>query len=574
MNRPRTLAPVTGILVLIVLLLGCARRAPMPTPVPTRTPQAQARAPRVIARPVPTNTPRAVSGASPVARATPTPTRLPRATVTATHRQGGEWPGSEWVTTTPEEQGMDSARLAAMIDEIRRAGYNMHSLTIVRHGAIVADAYLYPYQPGIKHSLYSSTKSIVSALVGIAIAQGSLPGVQATLGQLFPEQAQVNADPVKRGITLEQLLTMTSGLDWPLGSSAADDATLQMETSADWGQYILNRPVADPPGTVWNYSNGGAHLTSIIVEHTTGANTLEFARANLFEPIGIQDVAWSVDPQGTNLGMGGLRLTPHDMARIGYLYLHQGEWNGQQIVPSAWVTTSTVPHVHSTWGWDYGYLWWIPLADTYAAFGSGDQFLIVVPKQGLVVVVTAGIVTDDDNSIPIKLLQNYILPAVQSNGPLPPNPNAQAQLSDEIAAAAAAPPPSPVAPPGDTARVISGKTFTLTDNPLGWQALAFTTPGGNEARLTLTANGQAVDLRVGLDGDYRLTDGIQSLGNDYFDGPIAARGTWQDEHTLALELQPLGWADRYNTTLAWQGGRVTVTVHSLIDGTDIEMEGR
>ena len=235
-----------------------------------------------------------------------------------------------------------------MMDYIVSRKLNLHSLLIVRNGYLVTEAYLYPYQPDTQQGIYSCTKSFISALIGIAIDKGFIRGVDQPLSSFFPDRTIANVDPWKRAITLENILTMSSGLDWPewsfLASSPAGPYE-QMYQSPDAIQFVLDRPMLNDPGTLFNYNTGGSNLLSAIVEQTTGINTLEFARTNLFEPMGFSNVFWYRDQNGIYRGGDGLRLTPRDMAKFGYLYLNRGVWDGRQIIPAAWVDTSTMDHI-------------------------------------------------------------------------------------------------------------------------------------------------------------------------------------------------------------------------------------
>jgi len=282
------------------------------------------------------------------------------------------WPTQGWRTSTPEQQGMDSAQLIQMLDAVTARRLDIHSILIIRHGYLVAEVYYGSNSPTLKHELYSVTKSFTSALVGIAIQKGHIAGVSQPVLDLFADRQVANVDARKKAMTLEHLLTMSSGLDWPESGSAYTTTAnpyVGMMRSPNWVQFVLDRPMAQPPGAVFNYNSGASHLLSAIVQKTTGTSTLAFARENLWKPLGITDVAWGADTSGIAVGGSDLRLTPRDMAKLGYLYLRGGVWDGQQIVPAEWVKTSTTKHITSgNAGLDYGYQWWI-WPDGFAAQG-------------------------------------------------------------------------------------------------------------------------------------------------------------------------------------------------------------
>jgi CubicO group peptidase (beta-lactamase class C family) len=301
---------------------------------------------------------------------------------------------------------MDSERLDAALDFARRQNLSLHAVLIIRHGSVVLERYFPPFDETTAHSLYSCTKSFVSALAGIAIDKRLLPGVYRPVLSFFSDKAFADTTPSKRVMTVENLLTMSSGLDWQEEDETYDR---MYSSSTDWVQFVLDLPMASRPGRAFNYSSGCSHLLSAIIQRTSGMSTYDFARANLFGPLGIKDPAWERDPSGIPIGGWGLSLSPRDMAKLGYLYLHEGKWEGKQSVPASWVRNSTRPHIKADDNWQYGYQWWVdPSLTFFAAIGRYGQGIFVVPGLDLVVVFTARI---DSNDPEVELLKNYIMPA-------------------------------------------------------------------------------------------------------------------------------------------------------------------
>jgi CubicO group peptidase (beta-lactamase class C family) len=304
---------------------------------------------------------------------------------------------------------MDSTQLERMFDVIRDEQLGIHSVVVVRNGHIVAERYYPPYQADTKHQLYSVTKSFISALIGIAIAEGYIDGVDHRVLDFFPEHTFANLDARKQAMTLEHLLTMTSGLDWEEGMPIYQE----LSRASDWVQFVLDGPMVAEPGSEFNYCSGCSHLMSAIVQETTGTGTLEYAQDRLFEPLGINDFHWELDASGIPNGGWGLDLTPRDMAKFGYLYLNDGVWDGQQVVPTEWVTASVNDRIEFDDRWGYGYQWWIyPPFDAYSAVGLGAQLIVVIPDSELVVVFTAAL---SDNAALLELIESFIVPAVQSS---------------------------------------------------------------------------------------------------------------------------------------------------------------
>lgn len=345
------------------------------------------------------------------------------------------FPDEEWPTATPEAQGIRSGVLADMLAHIEARSLHIDSILIVRNGHVVLDAYFWPFKRGEKHIIHSCTKSVMSALIGIAIDQGDIQGVDQPMTDFFPDATFANPDARKASITLENLLTMTSGMACRDSYLYRWKGLIDMRASADWSQYVLDLPMETSPGERFEYCNGVSHLLSVIIQNATGMRTLAFARQHLFKPLGIENVAWDTSPQGVDIGWGEMRLTPPDMARIGWLYLNRGRWADKQIVPEAWVETSTRGHVDATLFDRYGYQWWVANAGYYAAVGFKGQRIFVLPRKNMVAVFT-GDLTGKESLMAKKLLQDFIIPAATSSQPLPSNEADQdrlASLADQAA---------------------------------------------------------------------------------------------------------------------------------------------
>jgi len=341
----------------------------------------------------------------------PSPSPAPEGTVAASRPTAiapTYWPTAGWRTASPEEQGMDAAKLAQMLEAVKEQRIPLHSLLIIRNGYIVSETYFEPYQPETLHDMWSVTKSVIATLIGIAQRDGDIPGQNALIAELLPESAGAKArGGTKAAITLEHLLTMTSGLGW-----VENDATFgRLYRSRDWVGFMLDLPMARKPGTAFSYCSGCSHLLSAIVAERTGENPQALAERELFAPLGIHDFSWEADPTGLPIGGWGLRLTPRDMAKLGYLYLNQGNWDGRQILPAAWVTDATTTHTPTDGELGYGYQWWTyPRWGAYAALGRDGQTIWVAPDDNLIVVSTAATAGHD----PIfALIDNFVMPAVR-----------------------------------------------------------------------------------------------------------------------------------------------------------------
>jgi CubicO group peptidase (beta-lactamase class C family) len=320
------------------------------------------------------------------------------------------WPTKAWRVAAPEEQGMDAALLQEMLDAINEQNLSVDSVVVVHNGYIVTERCYSPYKKDTPHEVYSITKSVVSALIGIAIQEGYINSVEEPVLDLFPGRTFENDDARKRSMTLEHLLTMSSGLEWDWD---------EMVSSRDWVQYVLDQPMYIEPGKEFLYSSGNAHVLSAVIQEASGQNTHEFAQQHLFDPLGIAETNWQKDIDGIVKGGWGLKLVPRDMAKLGYLYLNKGVWDGQQIVPTSWIEATTAKHIQvpeplEPWDLYMGYLWWLHEDGPYAAHGMKGQFIYVIPESDLVVVFT-GDIPDAKFAQPQLLIRDYIIPACHSS---------------------------------------------------------------------------------------------------------------------------------------------------------------
>lgn len=276
-----------------------------------------------------------------------------------------------------------SALESAIDDLLAQPG--LRGVLVLHEGEVVAERFRGGLDADEPVNVKSASKSLLSALVGIAIERGELDGVDQTLGKLLP--GRVSGKKAK--ITLEDLLTMSSGLESVSGENYG-----AWVSSRNWVDAALAKPLVETPGSTFTYSTGDSHLVSAVLTEATGMSTRAYARKHLLEPVGISVSWWERDPQGVYLGGNQMSMSPRDLARLGELYLHNGTWDGKQIVPVSWVETSTRLHAK---GWpdrygNYGYFWWVrPETQAYMAVGYGGQFLYVAPDDDLVVVLISTI---------------------------------------------------------------------------------------------------------------------------------------------------------------------------------------
>jgi CubicO group peptidase (beta-lactamase class C family) len=359
---------------------------------------------------------------------------------TTTQAQEPRWPTSGWAVSTPEAQGLEATPLLELDQSIREGTYgHINRLVVVRNGYLVVNEryqndyreishgftgalgcghescadpdasheynYYHPtthpyYRGRGVHSLQSVTKSVAATLIGVAIERGEIDGLDAKLLSFFDDYDLSRADERLHHATLEDLLTMRSGIEWHENDRPLDETNtvLQLEHSDDWIQFTLDLPTDAEPGEKWVYNSGGSHLMSGIIRNATGRFIDEYAVEQLFGPLGIEEYHWKKTPRGFPDTEGGLYLEAEQLAKIGYLYLHDGVWDGQRLLPEGWVDAATARQVELSGGERaYGYQWWRVDADevdVWAGLGFGGQLLLIVPAHDLVGVINSWNVFD------------------------------------------------------------------------------------------------------------------------------------------------------------------------------------
>jgi len=285
----------------------------------------------------------------------------------------------------------------------------------------------HPYYHGTdEHTMQSVSKTVTSATIGVAMARGAFKAPLSTpVLHYFDETKVKNVDARKRRMTLRDLLTMTSGLDWneDLPYDDPNNPSDLMEAADDWVQFVIDRPMKDEPGSVFAYSSGATELLAHIFKRETGVDIENYARSHLFGPLGIRDYYWKRTPLGVVDTEGGLYLRAEDLAKIGLLYLNAGRWNGQPLMTSDWVKESLTPRIDAGEGFQYGYQWWLlPHGDAkrvaWLARGMGGQRLIVIPEEHLIVVSTAWHILNEA-SIEFDVVHR-LLPGVHPHECTPP----------------------------------------------------------------------------------------------------------------------------------------------------------
>jgi CubicO group peptidase (beta-lactamase class C family) len=456
---------------------------------------------------------------------------------------------------------------ARLIDDV--GTYKQDSVLIVRNGRIVADAYYAPYVAGVRHDLRSVTKSFLSTAVGILVQQGKLASVDRPVLDFFPDRTVANLDERKKAITVQHLLDMASGIDWIERVYAPDETLFRMYASPDPTGFVLDQPMADPPGEKFSYKGGDPYLLSALITKVTGQNALELARRELFAPLGISNFRWApIDKQNVVTGEAGMRLTPHDMAKLGYLYLRDGVWDGRRIVPAAWVARARRGEVATDFG-RYANLWWsVPDRDAFAALGRHGQAIVVFPRLDVVAVLT-GVVPDNERRYPLFRLIDRIVGAVKSDQPLPPDLEGEALLRESLLKAATE--KTATGPASELAGVVSSKTWRFSDNDLRIRAV----------RLNLSAESPTFELTVySAQPDHREIPLSEPIGLDGRSRTkrtnyafVANKGSWQDNRTFVLERRFLGDGLMVYWTMRFEGEQLNLNFKNT-EQYELELRGQ
>ena len=343
------------------------------------------------------------------------------------------WPTNGWPAATPESLGIKADALNAIDRDIKAGAYGfVDRLFVTYKGRVIAN-YKYPrdyreiskgrtgpigcgygctdpswnhqfnyfhpdwhpyYQGRDVHSLQSVTKSVTVTVIGIALGRGEVGPLNQPFLTYFKDRDLSKVDPRLRRATVEDVLTMRSGIEWHEQDRPLDatNTTVQLEASKDWIAFTLAQPMDADPGTKWAYSSGGSMLLSGIIKSATGQFVDDYAKEHLFRPLGIRDFYWKRTPTGHPDTEGGLYLSAEDLAKIGYLYLRRGMWDGKRILPDGFVERATSRLAKPNPTTDYGYQWWLTSRgddDIWTGRGFGGQFLIVIPSRDIVAVVNA-----------------------------------------------------------------------------------------------------------------------------------------------------------------------------------------
>jgi CubicO group peptidase (beta-lactamase class C family) len=464
--------------------------------------------------------------------------------------------------SAPEEQGVSSAGILAFLDATAKSTNEFHSFMMVRHGHVIAEGWWTPYRAKANNMLYSLSKSFTSTAVGFAVTEGKFT-VEDPVTSFFPDDLPANVSDNLAALRVKHLLTMSVG--------RAKDTTHNIWTNENWVKAFLAEPIENPPGSAFLYNSSASFMLSAIVQKVTGQKVIDYLRPRLFDPLDIHGMTWETSPRGINTGGWGLAIQTEGLAKFGQFYLQKGAWQGQQLLPVAWVDQATSFKIQqpapkdedlealkktSPWHQGYCYQFWRCRHNAYRGDGAFGQFTIVMPDQDAVVVLTT---ESSDMKADMNMVWDYLLPAIGDTA-LPSDPETQAKLRGALASLASPLPETGLDSP--TAAKISGKTFQVEANTMGAQSVSFLFPG-ETCTFTLTDGAGQYAVQCGLG---RWVDGICNMpGTPPKITPgnlrpckIAASAHWKDDNTLEMIWRYYEITHHDTVTCRFDGDRVTI----------------
>ncbi len=463
--------------------------------------------------------------------------------------------------STPEAQGVPSTAISAFLQAVEQQKIELHSLVLLRRGHVIAEGWWSPYSAERIHLLYSLSKSFTSTAVGLAIEEGRL-SVDDSVCSFFPGKAPGNASEHLRAMRVHHLLSMSTGhVEDALGPSV-------QRGGDDWLTGFFAAPPEQAPGTIFTYNNIATFVLSAILQKLTGEKLIDYLRPRLLDPLGIEQAYWQENPRGINLGFSGLHITTESIARFGQLYLQQGEWQGQQLVPKQWVETATAKHIATDaektgdWAQGYGYQFWQSRHNSYRGDGAFGQFCLILPDQETVLATTAGV--DNMQSV-LDLVWSHLLPALRDES-LPEDVAAQSVLSEQLTNLSIEPTRGEATSP--LAVTVSGKRYdfsdSLGDDDFHWLKLHF-----NEEELVFEGKDDEGEHRLRC-GYSEWTPGMTTFRASG-DVPVLSSGAWTSPDCFTLEIRYIESPHALTLTFRFEEAHIRVSGRWNVMFGEVEM---
>lgn len=423
----------------------------------------------------------------------------------------------------PEEVGIPPSAILCFMEDMTERNMNLHSFMLLRHGKVAAEGYYSPFHKDLRHPIFSVSKSLTSAAVGIAIGEGRI-SLEDKVIHFFPDKQPETVHPYTADMTIRHLLSMQTVHRKSTNKEARD---IVFE--------YLHTPPSHPPGTVFAYDTTGTHTLCAILQRVTGTTVHDYLDDRLFQPLGMQDIEWETCPLGINLGGSGAYCTTEDLAKFGQLYLQDGLWNGIRILPEGWVELSTSKVVDNSSAGillegrsGYGYQFWRARRQAYCAFGAGGQFVLVIPDHDAVFVSTANTMLNrDEHQGILDCVWTHLVSSMQE--PCAFDDAGYDRMQQRLSALKLhLPEGSSIS---STAVQVSGQQYRLTANEPGWTGCHFTFSEQSCELIFFHETGHS--KVIGSMNDWHI-------GPDPFFGlPSACGAIWADPSTCLIHIQLL-----------------------------------
>jgi|HubBroStandDraft_2_1064218.scaffolds.fasta_scaffold15380_2 CubicO group peptidase (beta-lactamase class C family) len=439
--------------------------------------------------------------------------------------------------STPEQQGISSASIRSFLAAIRVSGQEFHSILIIRHGHVVAEGWWYPFSPELHQQLYSLSKSFTGTAIGMAIDEKLLK-LDDPVISFFPKDQPSSITTNLAALKVRHLLSMSVGQE--------KDSILTLEHAPEgtrWEETFLALPIIYEPGTRFLYNSGASYMLSSIVKQVTGHNVHAYLKPRLYDPLGITGATWTENGEGVNMGASNLRIRTEDIGKLGQLYLQQGRWKNRQLISRQWVGLATRKEIDtgendSSWGYGYGFQFWLNPPGGFRADGAYGQYSMVFPNKDTVVVITS---ESADKESTMHTVWDHLYPALSDQRTLPANTAEYQRLRDDLNRLVL--PPPTFERVSSTSASFSGKSFLLEKNPFNVKAVSFQF-AADKVIFTLMEDGKPdIVITCGINdwiikGNRKPSaHSLFSLRRIDFESPVAASAGWKDDHTLVLTFR-------------------------------------
>ncbi|HLY70560.1 MAG TPA: serine hydrolase [Puia sp.] len=470
----------------------------------------------------------------------------------------------------PEQQGVSSADIINFLEAAAKSKTEFHSFMLLRHGKVVAEGWWNPYQPELRHTLYSCSKSFTATAIGFALNE-KLLSLNDKVVSFFPNDLPDPVSPYLAELTVKDVLMMSDGMD-------PDPSFTVASRDSNWIKGFLAVTIKNEPGTKFLYNSLGTYMLSAIIQKITGQKTVDYLKSRLFDPLGIKGIDWETDRKGINTGGWGLRVKTADMAKFAELFLQKGKWNGKQILPASWVEEASTMKImqdpdapqskkdSSDWLQGYCYQMWRCRNNAYRGDGAYGQFMIVMPDQDAALAITAETANMQEE---INLVWKYLLPAFK-NGPLPDDKSEDLKLHEMIKTLAL---PVPAKNKEVIQSSISGKTFAVESNKMQWQQIGFDFSNeGCKVRLQTDKGIYQIGFGPGnwkfgetnMQGPSLVATAIENISM-LFPAKIAGAYTWKDANTLQLVLRYIESPHSETFVCHFTGNKITIDAARSFD---------